>query len=156
MLLHGLASNSTRWWDFVARTRLKDWKILRPDLRGHAGSSDRGRIGMREWCDDLARLLDAEGSERAVIAGHCMGANIALNFCARHPQRTSGLALIEPMPPKALAGSLRRLAWFRFLLKIVANIVRANITCNDVAHIEVNVPEIHAVMIKEGMTTLKP
>jgi pimeloyl-ACP methyl ester carboxylesterase len=156
VLLHGLASNSTRWWDFVARTRLKDWKILRPDLRGHAGSSDRGRIGMREWCDDLARLLDAEGSERAVIAGHCMGANIALNFCARHPQRTSGLALIEPMPPKALAGSLRRLAWFRFLLKIVANIVRANITCNDVAHIEVNVPEIHAVMIKEGMTTLKP
>jgi esterase len=79
---------------------------------------------MREWCDDLAALLDAAGSKRAVIAGHCLGANIALNFCARYPQRTSGLALIEPMPPKALAGSLRRLAWFRFLLFFAANIVR--------------------------------
>jgi len=124
VLLHGLASNSTRWWDFAARTRLKDWKILRPDLRGHAGSSDRGRIGMREWCDDLAALLDAAGSERAVIAGHCLGANIALNFCARYPQHTAGLALIEPMPPKALAGNLRRLARFRFLLFFLALTVR--------------------------------
>jgi len=129
ILLHGLASNSTRWWDFVARTRLKGWKILRPDLRGAAGvrdrgSRDRGRINMRIWCDDLARLLDAEGSARAVIAGHCLGANIALNFAARYPQRTAGLVLIEPMPPKALAGSLRRLAWFRFLLLFAASIVR--------------------------------
>ena len=124
VLLHGLASNSTRWWDFAARTRLKTWQILRPDLRGHAGSSDRGRIGMREWCDDLAALLDAAGSERAVLAGHCLGANIALNFCARNPHRTAGLALIEPMPPRAFAGKLRRLAWFRFVLFFAANIVR--------------------------------
>lgn len=79
---------------------------------------------MREWCDDLVRLLDAEGSERAVIGGHCLGANIALNFFARYPQRTAGLALIEPMPPEALAGSLRRLAWFRFLLFFFALIFR--------------------------------
>jgi len=80
---------------------------------------------MREWCDDLAALLDAAGSERAVIAGHCLGANIALNFCARYPQRTAGLALIEPMPPEALAGTLRSLAPFRFLLTFAAMIVRA-------------------------------
>ena len=44
VLLHGLASNSTRWWHFAANTRLREgWKLLRPDLRGHAGSSDRGR-----------------------------------------------------------------------------------------------------------------
>lgn len=79
---------------------------------------------MRIWCDDLVQLLDAEGSARAVIAGHCLGANIALNFAARYPQRTAGLALIEPMPPRALAGNLRWLAWFRFLLFFAANIVR--------------------------------
>ncbi len=125
ILLHGLASNSTRWWDFAARTRLKDWKILRPDLRGATGvrdrgSRDRGRINMRIWCDDLARLLDAEGSERAVIAGHCLAANIALNFAARYPQRTAGLALIEPMPPDALAGGIKHLAYFRPLLYVLA------------------------------------
>jgi pimeloyl-ACP methyl ester carboxylesterase len=116
VLLHGLSSNATRWWNFMARTRLTGWKILRPNLRGYAGSSERGRIGMRVWSDDLARLLDAERVERAVVGGHCLGANLALNFAALYPQRASGLALIEPMPRDALAGAMLRLARWRFLL----------------------------------------
>lgn len=123
VLLHGLASNATRWWHFAAHFGLPGWKLLRPNLRGHAGSSDRGRIGMREWCEDLVRLLDAEGCERAVIGGHCLGANIALHFAARHPERTAGLVLIEPMPPQALAGSMRRLMPFRSILLVTAKIV---------------------------------
>jgi pimeloyl-ACP methyl ester carboxylesterase len=120
VLLHGLASNGSRWWDFAARTRLKDWRILRPDLRGAAGAADRGRIGMQEWCDDLARLLEAP----SVIAGHCLGANIALNFAARYPQRTEALVLIEPMPPRALTGRLGFLRHFRFIPIALAWLVR--------------------------------
>ena len=60
-----------------------------------------------------------------MLAGHCLGANIALNFAARHPGRTAGLALIEPMPPDALIGTLRMLALFRFLLTFIAIIARA-------------------------------
>ena len=124
VLLHGLASNSTRWWHFAANSRLPGLKLLRPDLRGHAGSSDRGRIDMQVWCDDLVRLLDAEGCGRAVIGGHCLGANLALHFAARHPQRTAGLVLIEPMPPQALAGRMRRILVFRRLLLVLAAAVR--------------------------------
>jgi pimeloyl-ACP methyl ester carboxylesterase len=119
VFLHGLASNGSRWWDFAARTRLKDWRILRPNLRGAAGASDRGRIGMDEWCEDLRRLLDGP----AVIAGHCLGANIALNFAARHPQLTAGLILIEPMPPRALTGKLGFLRHFRFIPLAIAWLV---------------------------------
>lgn len=124
VLLHGLASNSTRWWHFAAHTRLPGLTLLRPDLRGHAGSSERGRIGMREWCDDIVRLLDAQGCARAVIGGHCLGANIALHFAARYPQRTAGLVLIEPMPPQALAGGMRRILVFRRLLLALAAAIR--------------------------------
>jgi len=115
VFLHGLASNGSRWWDFAERTRLKHWRVLRPNLRGAAGWSDRRAVGMRAWCDDLAQLLDAEGAPRAIIAGHCLGANIALNFAARYPQRTAGLVLIEPMPPRALTGKLGFLRHFRFI-----------------------------------------
>jgi len=118
--LHGLASNATRWWRLPSS--LSGWKLLRPDLRGHAGSHDRGRIGVPEWCADLAALLDAEGCERAVVGGHCLGANIALHFAARYPQRTAGLVLIEPMPREALIGSMRRLLAFRFPLRIISEI----------------------------------
>lgn len=124
VLLHGLASNSTRWWHFAAHTRLPGLRLLRPDLRGHAGSSDRGRIDMRVWCDDLVRLLDDNDCPRAFIGGHCLGANLALHFAARYPERTAGLVLIEPMPPQALAGNMRRVVFFRRPFLVLAAIVR--------------------------------
>lgn len=124
VLLHGLASNSTRWWHFAAHARLPGLKLLRPTLRGGAGSSDRGRIDMRVWCDDLVRLLDAEGCERAVVGGHCLGANVALHFAARYPERAAGLVLIEPMPPGALSGGLRWVVPLRLPILALAGAVR--------------------------------
>jgi pimeloyl-ACP methyl ester carboxylesterase len=126
VLLHGVASNITRWSEFVARTTLKDsWDLLRLDLRGQGASLRRGRIGMAEWCADLAGILDTEGYPRAVVAGHCLGANIALAFGARHPRRTSGLILIEPMLPQALTGSMRSLARLRPLFAPAVWLIRA-------------------------------
>jgi len=116
----------TRWSEFVARTTLTDsWDLLRLDLRGQGASLHRGRIGMAEWCADLASILDAEGYARAVVAGHCLGANIALEFGARHPGRAAGLILIEPMLPQAMAGSMRTLARIRPLLASAAWLIRA-------------------------------
>ena len=78
VLLHGLASNATRWSELVAHTSLRaDWDLLRLDLRGNGASVWRGRLGMREWCADLAEILDAEGCARGVLVGHCLGANVA-------------------------------------------------------------------------------
>jgi esterase len=126
VLLHGVASNMTRWSELVARTTLRDsWDLLRLDLRGQGASLHRGRIGMAEWCADLVAILDAEGYPRAVVAGHCLGANIALEFGARHPARASGLILIEPMLPPAMAGSMRTLARIRPLLAPAVWLVRA-------------------------------
>jgi len=68
VLIHGLASNLTRWWAFMAQTRLRErWDVLRLDLRGHGGSLWRGRVGIEVWCDDLAAILRAEGAPPAVI-----------------------------------------------------------------------------------------
>ena len=124
VFLHGLASNGSRWWDFAARTRLTDWRILRPSLRGASGTTDRRPVGMRQWSDDLARLLDGEGARRAVVAGHCLGANIAINFAARYPQRVEALVLIEPMPPRSLTGKLGFLRHFRFVPITLSWLVR--------------------------------
>jgi len=127
VLLHGLASNATRWWRLGAA--LGGLPLLKPSLRGHAGSLDRGRIGMDEWCDELVRLLDAAGCTRAFLGGHCLGANIALNFAARYPQRAAGLILIEPMPPRALIGGMRTLYWLRPLLVVVVLLARLLNAC---------------------------
>jgi esterase len=126
VLLHGLASNMTRWSELVAGIRLRNSSdILRLDLRGMGRSVYRGRIGMAEWCADLAAILEAEGYARAVVAGHCLGANIAVEFAARYPAQAMGLILIEPMPHEALAGTMRQIARLRPLLMLLAHAARA-------------------------------
>lgn len=126
VLLHGMASNLTRWSEFVECTSLKDeWDLLRLDLRGHGESMVRGKIGMRVWTDDLIALLDAERVERAVLIGHSLGAHVALNFAARFPARTQAVVLIDPVFPQALHGYRRGLRLFWPLLSFVAGCVRA-------------------------------
>jgi len=126
VLLHGLASNHTRWAEFAASTALRrDWALLRPDLRGQGASVFRGHIDMAQWCADLAALLDQESFASAVLAGHCLGANLALAFAARHPARAAGLVLIEPMPPEALTGTLRYVRALRPLVRLAVPVVRA-------------------------------
>lgn len=111
VLLHGLASNMTRWSEFVERTTLtRSWDLIRVDLRGHGDSPTRGAIGLERWCDDLAALLAHEGHARAVLVGHSLGAQVALHFAARHARATQALALIDPVLRDALHGRWRALA----------------------------------------------
>ena len=125
VLIHGAASNMTRWSEFVAETRLRETRdILRLDLRGHGQSLYRGRISLEIWSDDIAGILQQEAIPQALLAGHCLGANIAALFAVRHPQRTSGLVLIEPMLHTALTGQLRRLRPFVPLLKLIIFFIR--------------------------------
>lgn len=125
VLLHGAASNSTRWWEFVADTPLKqDWSLIRIDRRGEGQSVWRKPVGMAEWSADIAGILSAEGFERGVVGGHCLGANIAVEFGARYPERTAGLVLIEPMPRDSLTGSMRRTAQARVLLHLISGAMR--------------------------------
>jgi len=125
-LLHGVGSNMTRWSEFTKRTTLRDsWDLLRLDLRGHGLSLHRGRIGMAEWCADLAAILAAEGYPQAVIGGHCLGSSIAAEFAVRQPGRAAGLILIEPVFREALTGGMRRLARSRWLCILLARLVLA-------------------------------
>ncbi len=125
VLLHGLASNGTRWREFAERARLDcDWQIISPDLRGHGGSVYRGRLRRGDWIRDVLALLDHCGCRQAVIGGHCLGANLALRLALEQPQRVRGLVLVEPMLPPALLGGLRHLRPWRWLLPLLALPVR--------------------------------
>lgn len=125
VLLHGLASNLTRWSEFLEHTTLKEaWDILRVDLRGHGRSMVRRELSMETWCRDLLRLLDAEGYSNAVLVGHSLGAQLALRFVHRHPARVRGLVLLDPILGRP---STRVVRWGRTLgpvLRLIAGAVR--------------------------------
>jgi len=126
VLLHGAASNLTRWSEFTEQTHLRETRdILRLDLRGHGQSLYRGRIGLEIWSDDIAAILKQEGCARAILIGHCLGANIAATFAARYPLMTAGIVLVEPMLRDALTGQLRTLHPYLPLLKLAAFLLLA-------------------------------
>ena len=117
VLLHGAASNSTRWWHFVKHSRLTaDRLLLRPDLRGHGESLWRGPARIEDWSQDIAGMLRHEQQTRAFVVGHCLGANIVLGFASRFPDRCAGLVLIEPMAREAMTGAL---VWLRLFLPVL-------------------------------------
>jgi pimeloyl-ACP methyl ester carboxylesterase len=126
LLVHGLASNRSRFAEFAESTSLgARHALVRVDLRGHGESATRRRIGVDLWCDDLAAILDAEGACDAFVVGHSLGAQVALHFAARHPQRLRALVLIDPVFRSALHGRWLWLALASPLLAGAARLVRA-------------------------------
>ncbi|NNK32881.1 MAG: alpha/beta hydrolase [Xanthomonadales bacterium] len=125
LLVHGGASNHTRWSEFSAHTHLaRDWHLLAPDMRGNGETMTRGRQDIATCCGDLVDILDSEGAEDPVIAGHSLGAQIAVNFADRHPDRVRGLILIDPVFQSSIRGRERRLYRIRWAWKALIAAVR--------------------------------
>jgi pimeloyl-ACP methyl ester carboxylesterase len=126
LLIHGLASNGSRFAEFVEHTALAaQHALIRVDLRGHGDAITRRRIGIHLWCDDLAAVLDAETAAAAIVVGHSLGAQVALQFAQRQPRRCAALVLIDPVFRSALQGRRRWLAQTTPLLRLAARLVRA-------------------------------
>lgn len=90
-MLHGFLVDSGQWdEEFVALA--EDHQVLRYDLRGFGRSSMPATPFSHH--EDLARVLDASGIERAALIGCSGGAGTALDFALAQPQRVSALALI--------------------------------------------------------------
>jgi 3-oxoadipate enol-lactonase len=77
-------------------------RVVTYDARGH-GESDPAPAGegdgYPQQVDDLERVIAAELGEQArfVLGGHSMGAQTAVAYALRHPERLSGLVVIGPV-----------------------------------------------------------
>ncbi len=94
ILLHGY-TDSHRSFDLLRPHLPEAWRIIAITARGH-GQSEKPESGyeIASMAADVKALLDALGIERALVAGHSMGAATALQFAADYPERVSGLVLI--------------------------------------------------------------
>jgi pimeloyl-ACP methyl ester carboxylesterase len=111
VMVHGITGNLAVWHLQIVPALSEQVRILTYDLRGH-GYSDTPPSGYSAdaMAGDLLELLDALGIERPVVIGHSYGADIALYFAARNPDRVREVIAIEAALP-ALEGSRRQEDW---------------------------------------------
>jgi pimeloyl-ACP methyl ester carboxylesterase len=109
VLMHGFGG-SARNWRPQQRTLKSAHRVALFDVRGHARSDapdDASAYRPACFANDVARVLDRIGAERAVVGGLSMGAGIAARFAIASPERVRGLVLAS-IPPGAGEGTRQR------------------------------------------------
>jgi pimeloyl-ACP methyl ester carboxylesterase len=100
--IHG-GTSTHRIWAKVARALAGAATVIAPDFRGAGGSFRAGPpFGLRAHADDVRRLLDHVGVERAILAGWSLGGFIATNAAALLGARVRALVLVDGGVPLAL------------------------------------------------------
>lgn len=109
VFIHG-GFGDRRMWDEQFSHFAGGHRVIRYDHRGYGESPAPGSA--YSPVDDLVRLLDRLGVERAHIVGNSMGATLALDFTLKHPERVASLTMVSsgpggfPVPPKDREGMM--------------------------------------------------
>ena len=98
LFLHGIGGNRGHWraqLNFFSRQyRAAAW-----DARGYGDSEDyAGALRFDDFTDDVLRVLEHFGEEKAHLVGLSMGGRIARNFALKHPARVRTLTLANTSP----------------------------------------------------------
>ena len=110
VLVHGAGMDHTVW-SLQARWLAHHGRsVLAVDLPGHGRSEGPALAGIGAMADWLLALLDAAGCDQAALAGHSMGALVALEAAGRAPQRLPGLALLGLVPEMGVHPALQAAA----------------------------------------------
>jgi pimeloyl-ACP methyl ester carboxylesterase len=93
VLIHS-GGTDLRNWQFITPQLSQTYQVIALDARG-AGKSPP-LLEPANYVEDLRRLLDYLGIERAAIAGHSVGGRVGTDFTLTYPERVSKLVLIAP------------------------------------------------------------
>jgi lipase len=94
LAVHGVTATHLSW--FAVAESAPELDIVAPDLRGRGGSRNLpGPAGMTQHADDLAALLDHLDIDKVVLAGHSMGAFVAVVMADRHADRVERMLLVD-------------------------------------------------------------
>jgi pimeloyl-ACP methyl ester carboxylesterase len=97
LFVHSLAGNGGQWalqLDHLRRRR----HAMALDLRGHGDSdpADDGAYDVLSLAGDVGAVANHFALRRFVLAGHSLGAAVAIAYAAQHPERVAGLLLVDP------------------------------------------------------------
>lgn len=96
VLLHGSNADLHTWEPWVAALN-GQYRVIRFDQVGHGltGPDPKQDYSRDNYVADILEVADALGLGQFVLAGNSMGGKHALAFAAAHPERLTGLVLVD-------------------------------------------------------------
>jgi 3-oxoadipate enol-lactonase len=95
LFLHGIGGNRTNWHPQLPAIA-SAFTACAWDARGYGLSDDyEGDLDFADFSDDICRLLDSFGVEKAHVCGLSFGGRVAQDFYPRHPDRVATLTLCD-------------------------------------------------------------
>ena len=96
LVVHGAGGGFDQGMGAGAELAARGLHVVAPSRFGYLRTPLPADASAEAQADQFACLLDALGIARAAIAGISAGANSAMQFAIRHPERTSALVLLVP------------------------------------------------------------
>jgi pimeloyl-ACP methyl ester carboxylesterase len=96
LLIHGFGENGYSWGE-MPQSIAAAYSIVTVDLRGH-GDSDwdsHGKYQIDQFVADVTTVMDRLEIRNISLAGHSMGADIALRIAAQRKTQVAKLVLVE-------------------------------------------------------------
>lgn len=125
ILLHGAGASHLAWPPLLRR--LEGLRVIAPDLPGHGDSMGPSSASIPAYAERMLEFLDGLGIYHTALAGHSMGAFIALEMVRLAPGQVTCLALLsaglEPPSSPRIArlidqpfdpGMVRQVLWETF------------------------------------------
>lgn len=96
ILLHGSNADLSTWQPWTEALR-GDYRVIRFDQIGHGltGAASDGDYHPERYVETVQQVADKLGLKQFVLAGNSMGGGIAMAYAMEHPERLSGLVLVD-------------------------------------------------------------
>lgn len=95
VLIHGVGMDQRAWQPQI-EALAREHRVVTYDMLGHGASRlPPEGVQLADFAQQLLQLLDHLGIAEASIAGHSMGALVALEFALTHPGRTRRLLALN-------------------------------------------------------------
>lgn len=112
LLVHGLGDNASRDWAGTVQRLQEEFYILTFDLPGFGKSRRSDKLySPRNYARLIDNMAEKFIQKKFHLAGHSMGAAVALKYAQLHENNVISLALIDA------AGILHRSAYGKFLIQ---------------------------------------
>lgn len=97
VLTHGAGMDHQMFDAQVEALAAHGYRTVVWDMRGHGDSTmtPGARFAAEDARDDLLALLDECRIDRAVLVGHSLGGNLVQSFAREHPDRVTGLIVLD-------------------------------------------------------------